>query len=181
MTEKPMFDLPEEQSAPRSRRSEEQEKRVFVDQMMYLLTGALMAWPQWEDLVLKYKNDITLQRFAHAREIFEQEMCTELEAVLYLSTASMEKPMGHDWFAIYMWLFNRWKPEAAEKMDIGVELLDRNQIDDMNRLRSWIFRTQMNRIKANSREANKKEVAEEKKQLEIEQPSMWELPDDETE
>lgn len=179
MTE-PMFDLPEEQPAQRPRRSQAQDEQLFVDQIMYLLAGSPLGYPGYED-TLPRKNDITLQRLIHSKEIFVEEMCTEFEAMLYLSTASLSAPMDHDWVAIYMWLFNRWKPEAAEEMEIGVEVLDRNQVDHLNRFRRWMFRTQMNHMKAKNKAADQKEVAEEKQRLEIERPSMWESPDEETE
>ena len=96
----------------------------------YLITGPYLAYTGYEDL-LPRRDEITTQWLAHAKEIFEQEMCTEFEAMLYLSTASLSASRTHDWFAIYMWLFNRWKPEAAEDMDIGVELLDPNQVGEL--------------------------------------------------
>ena len=170
MTEQMFPDLPPEE---RPRRSQRREEEQFVDQFMYLLTGPHLAYPGYED-TLPRRDEITLQRLLHGKEIFEEEMATEFEAMLYLSTASLSAPMTHDWFAIYMWLFNRWKPEAAEDMDIGVEVLDPNQVEELNRFRRWMFRTQMNHVKAQDQAANREEVEAEKQQLEVQRPRMFE-------
>ena len=173
MTE-PMFpDMPPEEPEQRPRRSQRREEEQFVDQFMYPLTGPHLAYPGYED-TLPRRDEITQQRLLHGKEIFEEEMATEFEAMLYLSTASLSAPMTHDWFAIYMWLFNRWKPEAAEDMDIGVEVLDRNQVEELNRFRRWIYRTQMNHLKAQNQAANQEEVEAEKQQLEVRRPRMFE-------
>lgn len=174
----PMFDLPEEgdPQPQRPRRSQQQEENLFVDQMMYLLTAPHVGYKDdWMDLFKTRAQDITLERFKHHREIFEKEQCTELEAMLYLSTASMEAPMHHDWVDIYMWLFHRWSPEAADANDIPLKELDPNQMEQLSRMRHWIYRTQMNHIKAKSRGDRLEEVAREKERLEREQPRMFDL------
>jgi hypothetical protein len=180
-----MFDLPEE-GPPRPnraarRRSQPQEEKQFVNQMMYLLTAPHLAWPGWEDLLQRHKAEITKQRLVHHREIFENQMCTEFEAMLYLSTASMANPISHDWVETYGWLFRRWNPEAGqdswgEARDPG---LAPGQVEQLNRLRRWIYRQQVNRLKARQRDADRKEVEEERKRLEAEQLRMFELPEGE--
>ncbi|MFQ6027691.1 MAG: hypothetical protein ACE5Q6_09385 [Dehalococcoidia bacterium] len=172
----PMFELPAEEPERRPRRSQHQEEERFVSQFMYLLTGPYITWPGWEDLAVKRKDDILLYRLAHAREIFEQQLCTEFEAMLYVSTASMEHPMNHDWTEIYMWLFRRWNPEQADEIELNVRELDNNQLEQLNRLRRWLFQRQMNHLKAKQRDANRKEVEEEQRRLEAQQPRMFELP-----
>ena len=184
MTEEPMFELPEEQPAPRSRRSQAQEEQLFVDQMMYMLTAPQIFHPPWDTLVEMHKQDVTLHRLINNKEILEKEMCSELEAMLYLSSASLEAPMRRDWMEIYFWLFNRWDAEKAKAAEIAMPNLDSTQIESMDRLRRWIFRTQMNHIKSKRPSITRrsaKEVEKAKQRLEIEQPSMFDLPDEETE
>ena len=171
MTEAMFPDMPPEEPT-RPRRSQKREDEQFVDQFMYLLTGPHLAYSGFESM-LPRRDEITLQRLLHGQEIFEDEMATEFEAMLYLSTASFSSPMTHDWLAIYMWLFNRWKPETAEELEIGVEVLDRNQVEELNRFRRWIYRTQMNHMKAQNKAANQKEVETEKQQLEVQRPRMF--------
>jgi hypothetical protein len=169
MSTPPMFEQPEEEGAPRpsSGRSQRQEEQRFVDGMMYLLVGPLIGWPGWEDLMSRHKDDIMLQRLAHGSQILKEELCTEFEAMLYLSTASLAFPMSHDWAEIYMYLFRRWRPEQAEK-------LDRTQVEDLNRLRRWIFRTQMNHLKRRRAEYTPEAGKEaEEKPEQVIQPMMF--------
>ncbi|MCH7528444.1 MAG: tryptophan synthase subunit alpha, partial [Candidatus Marinimicrobia bacterium] len=69
-------DLPPEEPQPRPGRSQRQDEEQFLDQFMYLLTGPYLAYTGYEDL-LPRRDEITTQRLARAKEIFEQEMCTE--------------------------------------------------------------------------------------------------------
>lgn len=160
------------------RRSEAQETERFVGQMMYLLTAPYVGWPGWGDHVERQKDKIMLYRLAYHREIFDNEMCTEFEAMLYISTVSLAQPIGHQWTEIYMWLFRRWNPEAAKDIDIEERDLDPSQVDHLARLRRWVYRTQMNHVKARNARADRKEVEEEKKRLEAQQPRLFEEPEE---
>ena len=93
----------------------------FVDQAMYLITAPYLFYPPWEDIWSAGGNRIRAQtlRFAHAKKIFETEECTEFEAMLYISTATLEHPISHDWYCIYTWLFWRWGPEQAAQVFDG--------------------------------------------------------------
>ena len=143
----------QETPAPPSRKDTDQ----FVDQFMYLLTAPYMFYPPWEDVWHANDNKTTakLHRLMHAKEIFETEQCTEFEAMLYISTVTLSHPPGHDWFNIYMWLFNRWKPELAKEQDLLPDRpeLNVNQRDDLARLRQWIFSQQMKHMKAKRKTA----------------------------
>jgi hypothetical protein len=137
--------------------------------MMYLLTGAFVAWPGWEDLMTRHKDDITLQRLAHGTEILRDQLCTEFEAMLYLSTASLAQPISHNWYEIYMWLFRRWNPEGAKSINLEERELYQTQVEDLNRLRRWIFRTQMDRLRQRLRST---ERSEEGKEVEASKPEQ---------
>ena len=148
-----LFDLePEppkqETPAPPSRKDDEQ----FVDQFMYLLTAPYMFYPPWDTVWDANDNKTTakLHRLIHALEIFDTEQCTEFEAMLYISTATQVAPPSHDWFNIYMWLFNRWNPELAQQNDLIPDRpeLNVNQQEDLARLRRWIFSQQLAHLRA---------------------------------
>ena len=161
-TERPaLFDLepessPQETPAPASFK-DAKDADEFVDQFMYLLTAPYMFYPPWDNVwELNHNKDTAkLERLVHAREIFEAKQCTEFEAMLYISTATLAHPPSHDWFQIYMWLFNRWNPELAKEQDLLPDRpeLNVNQQEDLTRLRSWIFRQQMNHMKAKRKAA----------------------------
>ena len=90
----------------------------FLESIMYTFYAPLMICPGWEDTFRDRWLEVTAQRVKHQSEIFAQGMCTEYEAMLYVSSATLVAPPEHDWVQVYLWLFQRWKPEAAEQNDI---------------------------------------------------------------
>jgi hypothetical protein len=148
-----LFDLEpmsaeQETPTPPSRKDDEQ----FVDQFMYALTAPYLVYPPWDSVwdANDNKNTAKLQRLAQLQQIFAAKACTEFEAMLYISTATLAHPPSHDWYCIYAWLFRRWRPEqAAEIFDAHEgEALNVNQQEDLARLRRWIYGQQMAHLKA---------------------------------
>ena len=72
--------------------------------MMYLLTAPTVGMPKWVDMLRRHEEEITIQRLTRHEEIFEAQECTEFEAMLYISTASLQFPLDHDWTEVYMYL-----------------------------------------------------------------------------
>ncbi len=159
------------------RRPEDPEGQKFVDNMMYLLTASYMFYPPWDTVweANDNKNTALLHRMAKHKEIFENEECTEFEAMLYISTVTLSHSVGHDWAEIYMYLFRRWSPEKAAEAEIeGPDTLTKYpQQEDLSRLRKWIFKTQMNRLKRQSADFDQAEVDAEAKELEDLNPRMF--------
>jgi hypothetical protein len=126
--------------------------RKDAEQFVDLLTAPYMFYPPWNDVWGANDNKVTakFQRLMHSQEIFETQMCTEYEAMVYVSTATLAHPPSHDWFTIYMWLFNRWNPELAKENDLLPDRpeLNINQREDLARLRRWIYGQQMEHMKA---------------------------------
>ncbi|MDP2949039.1 MAG: hypothetical protein Q8P22_05835, partial [Chloroflexota bacterium] len=58
-------------------------------------------------------------------------------------------PPRHDWFQIYMWLFQRYKPDVAETNDLKPDRADLNaqQQELLTGLRRWVFKRQMEHLK----------------------------------
>ena len=145
-----LLEVPASQPEPRRRLTEDQ----VVLQLLYPLVAPLIGFPGWaEDLLPQHKDDITLQRFIHHREIFEREEATDFEAMLYISTATLAAPPSHDWFEIYMWLFSRWKPDVAQEQDLIPSHPDLypHQQEALTRLKRWLYRQQMEHLKAKLR------------------------------
>ena len=161
----------------RLRRRRNKEDQTFVDNMMYLLAGPYVTWPGQESIYEANDNKTTavLFRMARHKEIFENEECTEFEAMLYISTVTLEHLVSHDWYEIYMYLFRRWSPEKALAAEIeGPNVLTKYpQQEDLSRLRKWIYKTQMNRLKGELQEADQAEVAAEAKEIEDLNPKMF--------
>jgi hypothetical protein len=151
-----LFDLEPEspkQEAPAP--SSPKDADQFVDMFMYALTAPYITWPGYQDIYQANdnKNKALVYRLAHLQELFARKECSELEAMLYMSTATLVHPPSHDWFNIYMWLFRRWAtPEQAA--DVGDDLpekLSPSQSEDLARLRRWIFKQQMDHIRRKTR------------------------------
>ena len=153
---------------PRSRQGRGEQK--FVDDLMYVLTAPIVVLPQYTDSIQnQHRERVQMERLLHAKEILETERCTVFECNLYLSCASFERPLSHAWAQIYMWCFQQSFPEQAPQiMTEGPVQLDRQEEIELDHFRAWIFRVQMNYIKAQSKDFIEKEVTEEKQQLDEE-------------
>lgn len=161
----------------RPRRRRDKEDQAFVDNMMYLLTAPHIVSPGNEATynANDNKNTALLHRMAKHKEIFENEECSEFEAMLYISTVTLEHPVSHDWYEIYMYLFRRWSPEKAAEIEIeGPDTLSKcPQQEDLSRLRKWIFKNQMNRLKRRSADFDQAELEAEAKKIEDLNPRMF--------
>ena len=95
--------------------------------------------------------------------------------MLYISTASLQFPLDHDWTEVYMYLLRRWSPEKASAVDIeGPDKLNEYpQQEHLTRLRKWIYRTQMNHLQSQLREADQAEVKKEAEGLREEQQRLF--------
>ncbi|MBF8267721.1 MAG: hypothetical protein HW388_1229, partial [Dehalococcoidia bacterium] len=123
------------------------DERKFVESVLYFLKAPVIVWPSYEDDFRDRWDQVLLHRLAHAREVFAQKECTEFEAMLYVSSASLVHPLTHEWAEIYFWLFRRWRPEAAVDNDIGGHELDPQEREELARLRRCIFKGQMLHLK----------------------------------
>jgi len=123
--------------------------REFVDQMMYLMMAPMILYPGWDESFKDRWTQVLLHRLGHHQEIFAEEMCTEYEAMLYVSSATLVAPPEHDWVQVYLWLFQRWKPEVAEANDLKPDRAELNaqQEEKLVGLRRWVFRQQMERLR----------------------------------
>ena len=158
-----LLPLPPEDVSPQP----EETTEDVVEQMMYYVAAPYVTWPGYEDIYQANDNrqKAIVHRLAHHKEIFEAKHCTEFEAMLYISTATLAHPPSHKWFEIYMWLFRRWNPKLADECGFEEVRWTQNHQEDLTRLRIWIFRVQMTRLKAKlkqSKEAHDTKAREER-------------------
>lgn len=142
----------------------------FVGFFMYMLTAPLIVYPGWEESFKDRWDEVVMSRLLHGRQVFAERICTEYEAMLYVSSATQVAPLEHDWFQIYMWLFARWKPDVAEEHDLKPDRAELNaqQQEKLAGLRAWIFKSQLQRLKEKGKAAQK-----ERKELEVTQPKLF--------
>jgi len=151
---------------------------VFTDPIIVFPGGWGDTLPEW------LKGAITLERLIeNVKATKGEEMTgTDAEACAYLYTTSLTQPIDSDWTQIYLYIAGKVyekqrTPQSGVTMpeDIRVESLTRNQEDDLNRLKSWIYRQRVKvrqeRDRADRREHREAAVAE-KKAL---QPALFDL------
>lgn len=163
----------------------------FVDTLMYCLTAPHIGYGdgtvKWPEALERQKDEITLARFAHAMDIQREQKATELEAMLYLSTASLEAPLTREAFRIYMWLFKHLYPGESLAHGIAEDMgdLEPHERQKLDRLRRSIYRSQMAHLKSRkrsqpapadggkpSRAERRRKLREARKRLGIESPGF---------
>ncbi len=160
----------------------EKKPERWISDIVGALTDPIIVMPGgWGDSLPDWiKPAITIERFIenikHSRG--EEPTGTDAEAMAYLFTASLEAPMGHDWSQIYLYIASKTmqrhkKVEIPE--DIRVESINRNQQEDLERLKRWIYNTRcrvrQERDRADRRERKEADMAE----REALQPALFDL------
>jgi len=172
----PMLDL-------KSMPVEKTEKvpRFSLDKGIDNLVGSLCdpiivhqcAWGTKDMIPEWLRSQITLDRMIElmvANNEGRDPIGTNSEALAYMIPASMEAPMGHDWTQIYLYLATVVMDREKSKVvpdDIRVDRLDRNQEDDLRRLKHWLYET-----KLKHRAGRRKEIRQEIKEEELEKAPL---------
>ena len=164
----------------------ERELDKGISEIVGAICDPIIVFPGgWGDTLPDWlKTAITLERLIENMKVIKGEEMTgtDAEACAYLYTASLTQPMGHDWTQIYLYIAGKVyekqrTPQSGVTMpeDIRVESLDRNQEDDLNRLKRWIYerrvKVRQEQDRGERRERKEAEVARKEKL----QPRMFEL------
>ena len=127
-------------------KSKESEK-LLLDAIAYGVFAPLIVDPRWsevnENLVLKAKAI----RMLETHMCIEKEIATEFDALIYLHTASMCVPFSDTWFRIYVYLFQKYFPKHAEKLNSRIDKLSDYEKYELKKLRKWIFQQQVKALK----------------------------------
>ena len=127
---------------------------VFSDPIIVMPGGWGEDLPKW------LKEAITLERLIANMEAARGGVMTgtDAEACAYLNTASFMAPMGHDWSQIYLYVAGKVYERHRSKdsgvsmpEDIKVDELNRNQMDDLNHLKAWIYDRRVKNRKGQAR------------------------------
>lgn len=99
----------------------------------------------------------------------------DAEALAYLMPASLETPMDRDWTKIYLYISTRVCSSAGKEVpeDIRVETLSDYLMQELNRLKAWIYqqriKVRLERDRAERRQRKEEEAARRK----TEQPALF--------
>ena len=94
-----------------------------------------------------------IMRLAQSIEIHDSKMSNYFDAHAYLYSLSMVAPMSHSWNKIFFFCFSqahkeKWKILLKDPMFTKMDIdLEQNEVYDLNRLRSWIYKNQMEAVK----------------------------------
>lgn len=179
-----MSDIPVETDRKIPKDGDETHVDDWVDDMVGVFTDRIVCWPSGVGDIMpeKIRGDITTDRLIQLMRKHkgdpEGEMATWPEVCWYLSSASLEFPFDHDWTQIYLYSFTQYKG-AQTPEDLKVDKLHQNQLDDLNRLRSWLYKSRIKARKEKRRgekrvERDEKRVKKEAEEQEI-QNSRLEL------
>jgi hypothetical protein len=144
---------------------------VFTDPILVFPGGWGDSLPDW------LKGAITMERLMMNIGVLKGEAMTstDAEACAYLMTVSLTQPIDSDWTQIYLYVStkvcSRWKKVEVPE-DIRVESLRDDQMQDLNRLKDWLYRQRttirLERDRAERRQ-QKEAAAAERKEL---QPAL---------
>lgn len=109
------------------------------EKTMKRLFSPIVAYSGWEDMVTdEMKNNILTERLANAKS----ETGTDLEAMVYLHTASLATPLSGEMVNIYSYLFSKYYPKEAKGIGIYSEKIDGAEQRELTKLKDWIYRKQ---------------------------------------
>jgi len=151
---------------------------VFSDPIIVFPGGWGDTLPEW------LKGAITMERLMiNVAALKGEEMTgTDAEACAYLNTVSLTQPIDSDWTEIYLYIagkvYEKWRTkDSGVKMpeDIRVESLRKDQLQDLKRLKDWIYRQRVKvrqeRARGERREQREEAAAERK----LEQPALFDF------
>lgn len=120
-----------------------------------MFKAPVITWPGYEDLAKNHKDRIITYRLVGVKDIQEKK-AVDYEAMLYISTASFDAPLSHEWVKLYARLFRQYYgSEKSDAIGITEEKVYDNELHQLDRLKSWIYKRQMDYLKPMLRNGKK--------------------------
>ena len=99
--------------------SKEEEKAFnrLAERLAFCLSAPVVAHPSWSSIITKeQKTKAQMHRLAKLKNGEDDGQATDYEAMLWLSTASLDTPLDRHAYNIYVYLFRKFYPEQAEEI-----------------------------------------------------------------
>jgi hypothetical protein len=153
-----------------------------ISEIVGRLTDPIIVFPGgWGDTLPDWlKNAITLERLETNIRASrgEEPTGTDAEACAYLYAAGLTAPMDHNWSQIYLFVagktYSRHKAGQVPD-DTRVESLNDYQLDELNRLKAWLYKQRV-KARLEMERADRRQEKEEAVMLrELEQPVLFEF------
>jgi len=126
----------------------------YVDELAGALCDPFIVFPGgWgNDTPQWLKEQATIERLILAKN--GSQFATDTEATIYLMSASLDAPLGHDWTEIYLYVagieFEKHSGKAPG--DLKIEKLSDYHTGMLNHLKHWIYTARVKHRKEKSRE-----------------------------
>ena len=124
----------------------------------YAFTAPIIVWPGFDDpwsIPERLRALVLPERLAlYARGI--EDEATDVEALIYLHTASLAVPFNERWTGIYLKLakkYMRWMSGRIPDFMEGYGELDEHELRELRELKRWIRRRQEEAMKEKNRRA----------------------------
>jgi hypothetical protein len=159
------------------------EVEKYISDLVGALTDPILCWPGYEEdkPPKDFKELITIQRLLENMCALKENrgpQGTDAEVCWYLSTKSLDGPIGDIWTRIYQYCFTKTRECLRREVpgDLRVDDLSDYEMNyHLIPFKRWIYKKRCERRKALDREEKKarKEVTSQEK-LEL-QPAMFDL------
>lgn len=134
-----------------------------IDELVGVLTDPIIVFLDgWGDTLPEWlKTAITLERLEmNMKTIKGEEMiATDAEACAYLMTVSLTQPIDSDWTQIYLYVagktYRRWGKNDLPA-DIRVDSLNDYQLDELKRLKHWLYKRRVQARRERQKEARER-------------------------
>ena len=114
----------------------------------------------WADTIPKWMRDeVPIERMARLAGTLKGksgEYATDIEATIYLYTASLAAPIDRQWADIYLYLCTKYEKRLGKQVpnEIRKETISEYDERELNELKHWIYNQQ---VKARKRLPSRKE------------------------
>ncbi len=136
----------------------------FADRLVFALTVPLIAHPSWMSIITpKQKMKAQMYRLAKVKNGEDDGLATDYEAMLWLSTASLDAPLDRHAYNIYAHVFRKFYPDKSDFMGNDGKVLDIHMEEPLLReLKRKIYNSQKEALKQRKKLELSKLKSEEK-------------------
>ena len=152
-----------------------------ISEIVGVFTDPIISFPSpWnQDIPQWVKDRIILERLMMNMRVLkgEEPTGTDAEALAYLMPASLEAPMGRDWTEIYLYVSTRVCAAAGKEVpeDIRVEMLSDYLMQELNRLKAWIYQQRIKVRLGRERVERRQKREEEAEERKAAQPALFDF------
>lgn len=115
--------------------------------LQYIKEAPIIVFQGYEDFVsYELKSRVNIHRLLESKDILE-EMATDYELLIYLTTISYETMLPHTWYKIYLNMFSKYYKIPIQFENKIVEKIFDNEYEILKRLKRWIYKKQVNRMR----------------------------------